>query len=170
MKMEFRSLVDRAKRFAERAHKGQKYGKEPYTVHLAAAAKIAADFDLGEFIESAAWLHDTLEDTQTSIGDLIRHFSTELAQVVIAVTDVPADKRDRRIKKTLPKIYDAGTTAVALKLCDRIANVEASANVPHKLKMYQREQEFFKQSLYRTEDKLDPLWERLEKALKNGGS
>ena len=168
MDMDFRKTTEIARLFAEKKHKGQLYGKDPYTKHLSDAAKIAREFELGEFIETAVWLHDTLEDTDTKLIDLISHFSTEIAQVVMAVTDVPADKRDRRAKKTLPKIYDAGATAVAVKLCDRIANVEASAKVPHKLKMYKKEQDFFKQSLYRVEDKLDPLWDRLENAISKG--
>ena len=165
--MEYKELLaERAKMFAERAHKGQKYGKEPYTVHLAAAARVARKFKLGKTIEAAAWLHDTLEDTDTTLLSIIREFNTEVAQLVRAVTDVPADKRDRRIRKTLPKIYKAGRDAVAVKLCDRIANAEASKNTPHKLKMYQKEQQTFRNALYRVEDNLDPLWDRLEKALK----
>jgi (p)ppGpp synthase/HD superfamily hydrolase len=81
-------------------------------------------------VQMAGWLHDVLEDTATSKTELVRNFGEEIADIVYRVTDEPGADRTERKRKTYRKIrghYNATT----VKLCDRIANVEASLDRSH---------------------------------------
>jgi (p)ppGpp synthase/HD superfamily hydrolase len=155
---------DRAARdYATEKHEGQLYGKEPYTVHLAAVREVLrwAGFEDGHPLAIAAWLHDTVEDTSATREDVAARFGDDVAELVWAVTGVGGNRKERN-ENAYTKIR-AYPQAATLKLADRIANVEASANVPDKLAMYRKEWPAFRQALAGLG--MPPLWERLEKAL-----
>lgn len=60
-----------ARAIAVVAHKGQRYGKEPYFRHPQDVARRVYDETQGEEIQvAAAWLHDVLEDTKVTKADL----------------------------------------------------------------------------------------------------
>lgn len=159
-------LVEAAKVFAIAAHGDQRYdGDRPYRVHLAAVAKEAENWGFRPEVVAAAWLHDTVEDTEVSTSDLVYYFGDEVARLVDAVTDREGKNRRERAVKTLPLIRQNGTEAVGLKLCDRIANVRASQDDPTGLlKMYRREHVTFRQALSR-EGELEDLWRVLDELL-----
>lgn len=159
-------VLKKAREFATRKHEGQEYGpNKPYTYHLEQVAQVATDHELPLDIRVAAWLHDTLEDTETTVQELAEAFGAEVAVLVVDVTDSPGQNRKERTAFTWPRIRDMGWKAVALKLCDRIANVEACVLYnPKLLKMYRKEQDRFKQVMY-IEGELEDLWRRLEAAI-----
>jgi hypothetical protein len=113
----------------------------------------------------AAWLHDIVEDTYETIENVRYIFGDKVAALVEAVTDEPGKNRKERAEKTLPKIRAHGIEAVALKLCDRIANIEACiegvGNVKL-LKMYRKEYPAFREALYR-EGELEGSWDILDR-------
>lgn len=140
--------MDKAKAiaFAIRAHKGQKYGDHPYAIHLADTAAVASSYGLSDKIIVCCWLHDTLEDTDTTKEDIEREFGKEVAYVVFAVTDEPGANRKARKAKTYDKTA-ANKDAVLVKLCDRIANIDACLRDENAglLSVYRNENaEFFK--------------------------
>ena len=108
-----------ARQYAIVAHGDQRYGEHPYVYHLDAVFKIAKEYKLNDTIKIAAYLHDVLEDTAVNYEDLERTFDTQIARLVEAVTN-EGTKED-----TYKKIKAHSTDAVVLKLCDRIANLEA---------------------------------------------
>src|SRR5436189_202774 len=74
-------LVSRAADFAARQHVGQRrkgIAQEPYINHLAEVALLIADATEGADPElvAAAWLHDTVEDTETTREDLEQTFGS----------------------------------------------------------------------------------------------
>jgi len=156
-----------AKIFAGGAHAGQKYGSRPFTVHLAQVAQVAKDFGLSQEIQIAAWLHDIIEDTPVTYNDIKVNFGTPVAELVYAVTDELGRNRHERKEKTLAKCQRMGRDTVALKLCDRIANMRFSKkeDAGH-FQMYLKEAQFFRDLLYNPVDKLDDLWEELDKLSK----
>lgn len=98
------TLIEKAKAFAEKVHTGQTYGGDkPYTYHLAAVVQEAERFKLPEEVVAAAWLHDTIEDTNTTREELINEFGEEVARLVWAVTDYDGKNRKERAQKTLLK-------------------------------------------------------------------
>jgi len=82
-----RELVMRAYDFADKAHAGQKrVSGEPYVSHCVAVAGILAEMQVTPTIIIAALLHDTVEDTTTTVADLTREFGDEVAKLVEGVT------------------------------------------------------------------------------------
>ncbi len=121
------NIVQRAKEFAIKAHGTQKYGKMPYEYHLQqVVSKLIHWRDLGQWeitdeCLAVAWLHDVLEDTETSLTDLEDHFGDEVGyQVLILSKDAPSsyDVYLRLIKKE--------RVATLVKMADTLSNLEAS--------------------------------------------
>jgi len=114
---------------------------------------------LQDMIE-AAWLHDVVEDTDTKLKEVEEMFGTEVSKLVSAVTNEPGPNRKTRAALTYPKIRET-TGAVALKLADRIANVEAGGKL---VDMYKKEYEDFKRALYTT-GQYEGMWKHLDSLL-----
>jgi (p)ppGpp synthase/HD superfamily hydrolase len=102
----------------------------PYVVHLSnvtmeviVAAFNTEKFDLG-FAIQVALLHDTIEDTSADFGELEGRFGVKIAEAVSALTknkDLPKEQQMMdclvRIKKLQPEVS-------AIKLADRITNLQ----------------------------------------------
>jgi (p)ppGpp synthase/HD superfamily hydrolase len=163
-------LRTHAREFALCAHGEQRYGAAlqdggeallPYSVHLDNVAEIAYAFGLSVTVEAAAYLHDVLEDTRVTREQLVAEFGAEIAALVEAVTDKPGVNRAARHAATYPTLK-LNAEAVALKLCDRIANAQAAfQNNPGLFKMYRKEHAAFGAAL-RTEGQWELIWEYLD--------
>jgi len=163
-------LEDKAIEFATKAHGDQKYGTYPYERHLSDVAAVAKFHKLPEAVQIAAWLHDTLEDTNTRYNEIVHAFGSEIAILVYAVTNEYGKTRKERNAKTYPKIK-ANKLAISLKLCDRIANLKFSIAQKDtgKVGMYLKEHEEFKLALYTNGDWKN-LWDQLEALIVLGKS
>jgi len=144
------NLLEQAQSFATRKHvldEGQLYGEIlPYTHHLAAVAAVLKRFGFDdEEIQVAAWLHDIVEDTPVKLRIIEEHYGEGVALLVGAVTSEPGENRKVRNALTYPKIREAGIRAVALKLADRIANVEFGGRG---VSMYKKEHATFQHGIY----------------------
>ncbi|MCC6551804.1 MAG: bifunctional (p)ppGpp synthetase/guanosine-3',5'-bis(diphosphate) 3'-pyrophosphohydrolase [Polyangiaceae bacterium] len=124
-------LFEQARALGVAAHGAQRYGDEPYEVHLRAVVgvlvRFGASLDDGATapLLVGAWLHDSIEDTSLTRDEIERRLGPEIAELVWRVTDEPAATRKERKLATYPKIRGS-EAAILLKLADRIANVEAS--------------------------------------------
>ena len=153
---------ERARAFAIAAHGDQRYGSDPYVVHLTAVRQVLRDFGYDRDLALAAWLHDTVEDAEVTVEQLEHEFGPRVAALVWAVTGVGQSRKERSASayakmRALPD-------AVTLKLADRIANSEASArNSPRLLAMYREELAGFTEALGEYGDAA--MWERLRRAL-----
>lgn len=158
-------LVRKAKEFAIEAHGDQTYGPFPYRHHLEAVARNAERFGFPPEGVAAAWLHDTVEDTEVTREEVEAAFGPVVAALVEGVTNEPGKNRRERKERTMPKTKAAGKAAVGLKLADRIANVAAChrPNDPKNvsmLKCYRREMPAFRAGL-ETPGEWPDLWGRL---------
>lgn len=128
-----------------------KYGEAPYALHLYQVVQVAQSVDLTEAQIAAAWLHDTVEDTDVAMWEIELEFEGEVAVLVAAVTDEPNRTRRERLSDLILRIGSIADLfmrvhAVELKLCDRIANVvESRARRPDLLRMYRREWKRFQE-------------------------
>ena len=152
-----------AREYATRKHEGQRYGDQPYTVHLAAVREVLrwAGVEDGHPLATAAWLHDVIEDTDAARDEVATRFGDAVADLVWAVTGVGTNRKERNAS-AYAKIR-ACSDAATLKLADRIANVEASAKVPDKLAMYRKEWPAFRDAL--NGHGMPALWQRAKTAL-----
>ncbi|ADB36468.1 HD domain-containing protein [Spirosoma linguale] len=103
----------------------------PYVVHLSnvameilMAAQETKDFDLKYAIQ-VALLHDTLEDTNTTFEELQEIFSSEVAQAVQALTKNKNVPKEERMLDSLTRIKKLSKEVWAVKLADRITNLQA---------------------------------------------
>jgi (p)ppGpp synthase/HD superfamily hydrolase len=176
-------VIARAATLAEEIHAGQKYGEKPYTEHLQDTFTVLAhacghgrvtepDTESWRFACAAAWLHDALEDTNTSWDVIAERVSPRVAVLVEAVTGRGTSRRNRLndIAEKIERLPDLEREqATAIKLADRIANVEACwATRDKRLFMYEREYTSF-QRLLRKETHgavVQVLWDILERHLK----
>jgi (p)ppGpp synthase/HD superfamily hydrolase len=102
-------------------HAGQKrnYTFEPYFKHLEAVANIVAAAGADEATIAAAYLHDTLEDTDTTVAELIHEFGVEVTMIVVELTD-------QYTHAAYPKINRATRKAMET---ERLATVSAKAKL-----------------------------------------
>ncbi|TFV34908.1 HD domain-containing protein [Bradyrhizobium frederickii] len=123
-------LVSEAADLAAQRHNGMARkgrGNEPYVNHLAEVANllaIATDGTDAELV-AAGWLHDTIEDTDTTRKELAQKFSERVASLVAECTDdMSLPKAERRRLQVLeaPK---KSSGAKLIKIADKISNIGA---------------------------------------------
>ena|SRR5271157_325584 len=154
------------------AHQHQKYGSEPYLVHLFDVTSIIRAFDSSAEKEIAAgWLHDILEDTTVNYSAIIQRLgmskeATEVADIVYDVTDELGKNRKERAARTIPKIA-ASRSATLVKLADYIANTTDSIRaMPDLMQMHQKSFKAFEDACRKNYPEFEPLWEMLVEFLK----
>lgn len=125
----------RATHFAAARHRDQRRkGAEasPYINHPIEVAELLARVGGVDDVVTlqAALLHDTLEDTETTPGELEAVFGAEVRAVVEEVTDdrrLPKAERKRLQVEHAPHL---SLRARRVKLADKVSNVLAMAHAP----------------------------------------
>lgn len=123
-------LIELAREFAARAHgsihQRRKYSGLPYVSHPEAVAAIVREVTDDPWTIAAAWLHDVVEDTPTTLEDIRAAFGETIARLVSDLTDVsrPADG-NRAARVAIDRAHTAGADprAKTVKLADVIHNV-----------------------------------------------
>ena len=116
-----------AKLFATEKHEGQmrKCGK-PYITHPEAVAELIGKYKKSvniKRLQAAAWLHDVLEDTDTTYYDLVESFGYDIASLVMEVTNNDDMKEELGKQSYLAyKIKHLTSYGLLIKLCDRLHN------------------------------------------------
>jgi len=153
-------LIEEARLVAENIHRAQTYdGIFPYIKHVKDVVRILEDFNYSGKVIIGGWLHDTAEDGDISYNKIKRYFGKEVAEIVYAVTDELGRNREEKKAKTYPKIL-ANPDALAVKLADRIANIQHGG----KIDMYKKEYPAFKEALF-THGICTALWNKLDSLL-----
>jgi guanosine-3',5'-bis(diphosphate) 3'-pyrophosphohydrolase len=124
------SLIRKAYIFSAKAHEGQmRLSGEPYLSHPLEVAYILAQMGLGPVTVSCGLLHDTVEDTASTIDDLDEYFGEEVTDIVNGVTKIGqlsfGDKITQQAeyirKMVLSMSHDIRVLLV--KLADRVHNM-----------------------------------------------
>jgi (p)ppGpp synthase/HD superfamily hydrolase len=154
-----------ARKVAETAHKGQLYGDRPYLDHLDAVVETLKKFGHTDpDILTAGYLHDTLEDTSLTKDQLASEFGQRVADLVDACTDGPGKNRKERKERPYTLIPQT-PGALAIKLADRIANIQSAKKTnPGLLSMYRLEQPVFLSRLYDGSHR--PMFDRLKELIR----
>ena len=124
---------NKALSFAAMKHEGQMLPGTnlPYLIHVTSVAMevlVAGthtmNFDL-PFSVSVALLHDTLEDTGTTFSELCEVFNEDIAQAVLSLTKFSSLPKEEQIPDSLRRIKVQPKEVWAVKLADRITNLQA---------------------------------------------
>ena len=122
--------IQNAVHFARGAHRDQKrkYLNTPYYLHCLEVAELVASVGMSRSVQIAALLHDTVEDTATTIKGIRSLFGGPVAELVDRVTDVsvPLDG-NRGVRKAIDRdhLSKASVEAKVLKLADLISNSQS---------------------------------------------
>jgi len=80
----------------------------------------------------AAVLHDTLEDTETTVQELVRHFGKEIADIVLEVSDDKTLSKAARKQQQIDHAPHISRRVKLVKLADKICNLRDIAHSqPH---------------------------------------
>ena len=124
------SKIISAYEFAAQAHDGQKRSSgEPYIIHPVSVSFILLDLGMDTDTICAAMLHDVVEDTQVSLGEIKKLFGQDVAMLVDGVTklsNAPIFNQDEQLAENVRKILLAMSQDIRvmiIKLCDRLHNM-----------------------------------------------
>jgi len=121
-------LMLKALAFAAEKHRNHRRKDEnasPYVNHLVTVALLIAEADETGDPEllAAALLHDTLEDTETSPGELEEIFGRRVRDLVEEVTDDKSLPKARRKALQVDHAPGLSPGASMIKIADKISNV-----------------------------------------------
>jgi guanosine-3',5'-bis(diphosphate) 3'-pyrophosphohydrolase len=127
--------VIHAAMFAAQKHKDQRRKDEsasPYINHPLALAHILANECqiLDEDVLSAALLHDTIEDTQTTEVEILEQFGARVLGIVKEVTDDKSLPKPVRKRLQIEHAAHLSYEAKLIKLADKICNLRDMAINP----------------------------------------
>lgn len=132
-------IIEKAKKFATEKHKGQTYTGKEFIEHPAQTARIIEAalifMPSDDNLIAAAYLHDTLEDTETTYEELKATFGSDIANLVKEVTDAGWN--------VFPHLETQ--RGIMLKFADRLANLSHMDQwKPERQKRYFQKSKFWK--------------------------
>ena len=124
------ALIRAAYAYGERMHEGQlRHSGEPYFTHPVAVAAILAEQQLDDATIITALLHDTIEDTPASYGEVQELFGTDVAELVDGVTkltNLQLNSSETKQAENFRKLFMAMSKdlrVILVKLSDRLHNM-----------------------------------------------
>ncbi|MDD3480988.1 MAG: bifunctional (p)ppGpp synthetase/guanosine-3',5'-bis(diphosphate) 3'-pyrophosphohydrolase [Patescibacteria group bacterium] len=144
-----KKLVEKAYKFADAAHKGQKRKSgDPYITHPLAVARILLDLKMGHNVITAALLHDVVEDTDISVEMVEKEFGSDVASLVQSVSNLRKvdfsmysnpeeveravlDVRNENLRSLFMAMSE-DVRVVIIKLADRLHNMQTLKALPKK--------------------------------------
>jgi guanosine-3',5'-bis(diphosphate) 3'-pyrophosphohydrolase len=141
-------LILRAAAFAAHKHRDQRRkdaAASPYINHpLTLACILSGEGGVTDAATlCAALLHDTVEDTDTSPGEIEQAFGAEIRSIVEEVTDDKSLPKAARKRAQVEHAGHISDKAKLVKLADKIANLRDVANSPPADWPLKRRQEYF---------------------------
>ncbi len=154
------ALLNRAYVFSVQKHGTQKRASgDPYFSHPIEVAGLMTDLKLDQETIMTALLHDTVEDTLTTVEEIEKLFGTDVAVMVDGVTKlskIEAQTEDERAAENLRKFLLAMSNDVRVllvKLADRLHNMRTL----HYIKSPEKRQRIARETM----DIYAPLAERI---------
>ena len=124
------ALIEKAYHFANEKHEGQvRKSGDPYISHCIGVAHIIAELQTGPKTIITGFLHDTIEDTNTTKEEIQKLFGQEVADMVEGLTKVTRLSDYKNVEFTSEnhrKIFVAmakDARVIIVKLADRLHNM-----------------------------------------------
>jgi GTP pyrophosphokinase len=131
------ALIQRAYMYSAKVHAGQvRKSGEPYLVHPLEVAYLLTQLRLDESSVATGLLHDTVEDTLTTLDDVRSMFGDEVSTLVDGVTklsqirfDTDEHKQAENFRKMLVAMAK-DIRVILVKLADRLHNMRTLEHLP----------------------------------------
>ncbi len=131
------ALIRKAYEFSRSLHTGQKRSSgEPYILHPMEVAKILADYKLDTVTVATGLLHDTVEDTVTTVEEIQKNFGAEIAGLVDGLTKISKitfhtseEKQAENFRKMILAMAK-DIRVILVKLADRLHNMRTLQHLP----------------------------------------
>lgn len=124
------SPIEKAYIFSAKVHEGQvRLSGQPYLSHPLEVAYILAQMHLDVATIASGLLHDTVEDTRTTIEDISRLFGEDIARIVDGVTKISQMFLSGRIEEQAENVrkmilaMSNDIRVLLVKLADRLHNM-----------------------------------------------
>jgi len=130
-------LIEKAYVFSAQVHQGQlRRSGEPYLIHPLEVAYLLADIKLDDVSVATGLLHDTVEDTYTTIETINNLFGVEIASLVDGVTKISKmafhaseEKQAENFRKMILAMAK-DIRVILIKLADRLHNMRTLRFLP----------------------------------------
>lgn len=127
-------MLEQAIHFAREKHANQTRKlpggvNEPYANHVIRVAALVAEYGGSRAAEIAAVLHDTVEDTETTLAEIVERFGPEVARLVDGLTDKytpetsPGLNRKARKASEVARVAEESDEVHLVKLADLLDNL-----------------------------------------------
>jgi len=124
--MHKKSLIDKAIEVAALAHQGQvrKHTDIPYISHPFGVAMILSRYGYSEVLITAGLLHDVVEDTDLSLGDISRIFDDDVTTIVYGCSE-PDKSQPWMVRKsqTIESLRSAPRNTKIVVCADKLHNI-----------------------------------------------
>jgi (p)ppGpp synthase/HD superfamily hydrolase len=125
--------VAAAARLAAERHAGQvRKGRAgaPYVAHLREVAELVAGHGGSEDAVVAAWLHDSVEDTATTLPEIAERFGDGVAAIVAELSDDPRMTKAEANAEQVRSAPCKSPAAALIKAADQTSNLRGIAEDP----------------------------------------
>jgi guanosine-3',5'-bis(diphosphate) 3'-pyrophosphohydrolase len=128
-----KEIYHKAIRFAGAAHGHQRFPGTQQTSYMVHVAMVTAEITFAgyqtpqfnwDLAIGCALLHDVVEDTSVSLEDIRFKFGDKIADGVAALTKNNALPKPQQMKDSLQRIKNQPVEVWAVKLADRICNLQ----------------------------------------------
>ncbi len=130
------ALLDKLFDYAVHMHEGQKRDSgEPYITHPIAVANILLDIGLDHQTVGAALLHDCIEDTPATEGEIRAQFGNEICDLVLGVTKldkITFKSKEEEQAENFRRMFFAmakDIRVLLIKLADRLHNMRTIGSI-----------------------------------------
>lgn len=177
------NVIEKALMFATLAHSGQVRKSEtdkPQIVHPMAVAQLLIEYGADNNLIAAGALHDVVEDTKYELEDIKRVFGEDIADLVNSASEPDKSKSwEERKLHTINNTRNLNIRKKLLITADKINNIESLERLFKQkgqkdfsaFKRGEEKQEWYYRNIYESlvenEDKLNPLFIRLEQGINN---
>lgn len=121
------SKLQAAENFARERHSGmtRKDGTTTYFEHLSGVVARLKNLGMtNEDVMCAAWLHDILEDTNTTFDEIEQRFGDKVAVLVLSLSKDMSLSKAKQEEQYVKQLKNASFNAKVIKLCDISANLK----------------------------------------------
>ena len=128
----------KAYQFGLRYHDGQKrLSGKPYFSHCVAVASTLASWKMDTTTIIAGLLHDTVEDTEATLDDIIENFGNDLGNLVDGLTKISeisySSRKEKQVGNFMKMLLSVAQDmrVIIIKFADRLHNMETIKHMPH---------------------------------------